>query len=111
MLRVTLMTKADDKKLLTQAREAGRRYASEQIEGEYFSDYVAQQVYAAEKDPDHHWSVRTKSDAMRAAKNTLIDLGHDISRDLSGHDALRYAKLSSTRDVSPGDLLEAFNNG
>jgi len=61
------MTKAEDKKLLAKARKAGQDYAMSQIEGDYFSDYVAQQVHEAEKDPEHHWSVTNKTEAMRAA--------------------------------------------
>lgn len=105
------MTKADDKKLITSARKSGEAYASEQLESDLFSDYIADMIFAAEKDPDNHNLVRSKSDAMHAAKNVLIDLGHDIARDLDNRDILRIAKVSAWGGVSEQDLVDAFNDG
>lgn len=105
------MTKADDAKLLRTAKVSGAAYASEQLESDLFSDYIADMIFAAEKDPDNHNLVRSKSDAMHAAKNVLIDLGHDIARDLDNRDILRIAKVSAWGGVSEQDLVDAFNDG
>lgn len=105
------MTKADDKKLLTSARKSGEAYASEQLESDHFADYIAEMIYTAEKNPDEHNVIRSKSDAMHAAKNVLVDLGHDIARGLDNRDILRIAKVSAWGDVSEQDLVDAFNDG
>lgn len=106
------MSKAEDKKILTAAKKTGEQYALGQIEGDYFSDFVAQQVYAAVKDPDTHFETLSKSGAMRAAKNILVDLGHDISRDLDTTGALKRAGVSNYRSgVSDQDLHDAFWEG
>jgi hypothetical protein len=109
------MTKADDKKLLAQAKDAGRKYITEQLDSEQFSDYVASQIYEAGKDPDAHFETKSKAGAMRAAKNMLIDLGHDISRDLDTSDALSDAGLSIStgyeKHVTNQDLRDAFWEG
>jgi hypothetical protein len=105
------MTKAGDAKLLRNAKASGAAHASEQLESDLFSDYVAEMIFTAEKDPDNHNLVRSKSDAMHAAKNVLVDLGHDIARGLDNRDILRIAKVSETRDVSEQDLVDAFNDG
>jgi hypothetical protein len=50
---------------------------------------------------------------LRAAKNTLVDLGHDISRNLDTDYALRQAGISIPRDSlrSAQDLHDAFWDG
>ena len=105
------MTKADDKKLLARVRASGAAYASEQLESDLFSDYVAEMIFTAEKDPDNHNLVRSKSDAMHAAKNVLDDFIYNTTRELNSRDILRIAKASETRDVSERDLVDAFGDG
>jgi hypothetical protein len=106
------MSKTEDRKILSAAKKAGEQYALNQIEGDYFSNFVAEQVYAAVKDPDAHFETLSKSGAMRAAKNILVDLGHDISRDLDAMHTLKSAGISNFRSgVSDRDLHDAFWEG
>jgi hypothetical protein len=106
------MSKTEDRKILSAAKKVGEEYARNQIEGDYFSDFVAQQVYDAVKDPDSHFETLSKNGAMRAAKNILIDLGHDISRDLDTMRTLKSAGVSNFRSgVSDRDLHDAFWEG
>jgi hypothetical protein len=106
------MSKAEGKRLLTSARDAGRGYATEQIESEMFQDYVASGILAAEKDPDNHTLVRSKQGALSAARNFLTDLRHDTSRNLLVADV-----IDVTHDIPPSygitenDIEDAFWEG
>ncbi len=106
------MSKAEGKKLISAAKEAGRKYAIEQIESEQYSDFLASSIYEAEQHPESHNLVRTKADAMRAARNYIVDLKHDISRNI---DVSRVARIPSyipaSYDIKAQDIRDAFWEG
>lgn len=106
------MSKAEGKRLLTAAREKGRAYAIEQVESDAYQDLVASSIYEAEKDPENHNLVRSKSEALRAARSYIVDLRHDISRNL---DVRLVAHIPSYIPASYGitesDIRDSFWEG
>jgi hypothetical protein len=67
-------------------RTRGRAYAREQLEGQYFDDWVYDQMVEAEqmrkRDPESVIPLETKSDYRRVARNMLQQLSFDTKRDL-----------------------------
>ena len=93
------------------ARQAGKAWASAQLESDPFSDYVADQIYAAEKDPENHWLVRSKKDALRAATNMLGDYIVDINRDLDMHELYDIARKAGVSHEDRDAIASAVGDG
>jgi DNA-binding MarR family transcriptional regulator len=63
------------------AKERGEQYAREQIDSDYFMDWVREQLLEASKaDPSEMLPLETKADAMVIAKNMLNQLAQDTQR-------------------------------
>ena len=72
---------------IEKANAAGVQYAEDQLEGDYFTDWVRDQLLEASRMPeDKVLPLETKSDAMVIAKKMLRQLERDTKRDLSPHD-------------------------
>jgi hypothetical protein len=80
------------KAMLAKAKKAGKDWAHEQLISPSFNDYVAEQVYEAEKKPEAHWLVRNKAQALKAAKNMLQDYRYELGRSLDLRDLVSVAK-------------------
>jgi hypothetical protein len=66
------------------AEDAGAAYASDQIGGTYFTDWVrAQLIEASRMDPEKVLPLETKADALVVARNMLKQLEWDTKRDLN----------------------------
>lgn len=69
----------------TAAEAAGEQYAYDQIAGEYYGDWVRDQLIEASKmPPDKVLPLETKADARVVAKNMLRQLEWDTKRALRG---------------------------
>jgi hypothetical protein len=68
------------------AESAGAKYASEQIESDYFADWIHSQMAEArrmrEADPSSVIPIETKADYRKLARIMLGDLESDTKRDL-----------------------------
>lgn len=74
------------KRKKNQAETAGFDYAINQIQGDYFRDWVYDQLIEASKmDPSTVLPLETKADATKIAKNMLQRLEWDTKRDVGGH--------------------------
>jgi len=89
------------------AEKAGAQYAQDQIESDYFMQWVYEQlVEASRMDPSDVLPLETKRDAEEIAHNMLRDLEHDTKRALSDYDISRLVGA----DVSREDV-KAFYEG
>lgn len=106
------MSKAEGKRLLAEAKRNGSKYGIESIESDSYADYLASSIAEAEADPENHNLVRTKSEAMRAAKDFIIDLKYDIGRnlDVSDHTSVPHY-LPPSYGISEQDIRDAFWEG
>ena len=95
------MSRREGQEALRDAKRAGAAYARDQIEGEHFSDYVVQQVYSASVDD----LPETKKQATRVAHGMLVDLYHDMERDLRVQDAVRLAGASGLFSFGSADYV------
>lgn len=86
------MAKSEGRQILAEAKKAGREYATESLEGEFFLDYVSEQIYSADIDdlPEN------KKEALRTARNFLIDLYNDSSRNMGTREILQKAGVGHT---------------
>jgi hypothetical protein len=85
------------KATLSKAKKAGKDWAHEQLISVSFQDYVAEQVYEAEKNPSAHWLVRNKTQALKAAKNMLQDYRWELGRQLDLSDLTGTAENAGVR--------------
>lgn len=71
------------------AEAAGEQYAYDQIQGDYFMDWVREQLLEASKmPPDKVLPLETKDDALVIAKNMLRQLEQDTKRGLESRDLI-----------------------
>lgn len=64
------------------AESAGAQYATDQLQSDYFMDWVRDQMLEASKaDPSEMLPLETKADAMVIAKNMLKQLAWDTQRE------------------------------
>ena len=88
------------------AESAGAQYAQEQLEGDYFMDWVHSQIAEAERmDPSKVLPLETKDDAREIARNMLQQLYWDTSRDLEPREI---ARLIGVDDTTQEDVKEFF---
>ena len=93
---------------IEKANAAGVQYAEDQLEGDYFTDWVRDQLLEASRMPeDKVLPLETKSDAMVIAKKMLRQLERDTKRDLSAHDIESLIGVSRTTP----DSIDAFFDG
>lgn len=64
-------------------KKRGERYAEDQIESDYFMQWVREQIAeAAQMDPSKVLPLETKRDAKKIARNMLQQLEWDVERDM-----------------------------
>jgi hypothetical protein len=84
------------------AERAGEQYAQDQLQSDYFADWIREQLYEAGKmDPNDVLPLETKADATVIAWNMLQQLEWDAKRDLRGRDILEL--LGPEAAARPGD--------
>jgi len=89
------MSRAEGQQILRDAKKAGKAYASTSVESEHFQNYVADQVYSADLDD----LAETKKEALRHARNMLIDLKSEMDRNLDFRDVIKEAGVGHTFDA------------
>jgi|SRR5580692_64874 hypothetical protein len=76
-----------ERKSFTDPRRIGAAYAQEQLNSDYFRNWVYEQIVDAEQmrqaDPDSVLPLETHADARKVAKNMLQQLGWDTKRELN----------------------------
>lgn len=86
------------------AKAAGAKYATDQIEGEHFTNWVYDQLVEASKmDPSETLPLETKEDARKIARNMLQQLVWDMKQQGGAQEELG---SSATRDE-----IQAFYEG
>lgn len=97
------------KKIKTEdrAEAAGEKYAYDQINGEYFMNWVQDQLVEASKMPaDKVLPLKTKADATKIAKKMLEQLEWDAKRDMHTHEI---ARLIGDENGDVADFWEGFH--
>ena len=95
---------------IEKANAAGVQYAEDQLEGDYFTDWVRDRLLEASRMPeDKVLPLKTKSDAMVIAKKMLRQLEWDTKRDLSAHDIERLIYADGTNPDAVDAFLEGFS--
>ncbi len=110
--------------VLEAAAKAGADYAHEQVNGDYFRDWVYEQVAEAERmrrqDPGSVFPSDTPDGAKRAAKNMLQQLEWDTERQMDAREILELSGASGvfgagsadwvrdTYGITQGDVTGAF---
>jgi hypothetical protein len=90
------------------AEKAGEQYAYDQIQGDYFMDWVHEQMLEASKmPPDKVLPLETKDDAMEIARRMLQQLEWDTKRDLKADEIERTLGI----DRATPDDIDAFYKG
>ena len=93
---------------IEKANAAGVQYAEDQLQGDYFMDWVREQMFEASRMPeDKVLPLETKSDAKVIAKNMLQQLEWDAKRDLRANDIESLIGVSRTTP----DVIDAFFDG
>ena len=92
------------------AESRGEQYAQDQLQGDYFMEWVREQLAeAARMPPEQVLPLETKQDAMVIARNMLRDLEQDAKRDLQ-EDAAFWSgfrkELDGSRDWLADELLQ-----
>jgi hypothetical protein len=91
------------------AEAAGAQYAQEQLESNYFMDWVREQLREASRmDPDKVLPLETQQDAMEIAKNMLQQLRWDTQRDLDGRQIARLIGVDSTSHEDVKEFFKGF---
>lgn len=87
---------------------AGSEYATDQLQSDYFMEWVRDQMLEASKaDPSEMLPLETKADARAIAKNMLNQLEHDTRRGLSGREIAEIIGVDSTSHED----VDAFYKG
>jgi hypothetical protein len=93
------------------AEAAGAQYAQEQLESNYFMDWVREQLREASRmDPDKVLPLETQQDAMEIAKNMLQQLQWDTQRDLDGRQIARLIGVDSTSHEDVKEFFKGFRD-
>jgi len=92
--------KQEGEQILVDASKAGTDYAQEQLNGDYFRDWVWEQMVEAERmrqrDPNSVIPLESPADARKVARNMLQQLEWDTKRDM---DASTVLELSGAKGV------------
>lgn len=91
------------------AEAAGAQYAQEQLQSDYFTDWVRDQILEASRmDPNDVLPLETQQDAMEIAKNMLQQLQWDTSRDLDGREIANLIGVDSTSQEDVKEFFKGF---
>lgn len=112
------MSKREGQAVLRDARRAGAAYANETLEGDWFSDFVADDVYRAPIED----LPTTKKEAERGARNVLTDVyvqiqglrsKEVIDRTGAAHLFRNFGSgyVSQTMRIDEGDVIRSFYEG
>ena len=95
--------KKKSEKAIDAAFKAGAQYIQDQVSGDYFRDWVWDQMVEAEEmrkaDPNSVIPLETKRDYNVLARNMLQQLGWDIDKDLEHHTVLSLIEDDSEESV------------
>lgn len=95
--------------VLEAAAKAGADYAHEQVNGDHFRDWVAEQVAEAERmrrqDPGSVFPSDTPDGAKRAAKNMLQQLEWDTERQMDAREILELSGASGVFGAGSADWV------
>lgn len=87
--------KSESEQAVDTAREAGAHYAQDQLSGDFFRDWVWDQLFEAEemrkRDPNSVIPLESPDDYHHLAHNMLQQLGWDIDRGLDHREAVALA--------------------
>lgn len=100
------MSKREGQKILEDAEAAGEKFVHDQVGGDYFRDWVRDQLYEASRmDPSTVLPLETKSDARTIARNMLQQLEWDTKRDLDTREILRLSGAAGVFDIGSEDWV------
>jgi hypothetical protein len=95
--------------ILEAASKAGADYASDQINGSYFRDWVWEQMVEAEEmrkcDPSSVLPLETPSDAKKLARNMLQQLEWDTKRDMEQPTVLELSGAKGVFNIGSADWV------
>ena len=101
--------KQEGEQILVDATKAGTDYAQDQIGGDYFQDWVLEQMAEGEAmrqaDPNSVIPLETPSDAKKLARNMLQQLEWDTKRDMKARDILELSGAKGVFDVGSADWV------
>jgi hypothetical protein len=93
------------------AEAAGAQYAQEQIQSDYFNNWIHEQLYEASRmDPKDVLPLETQQDAMEIAKNMLQDLQWDTERNLDGREIAKLIGVDSTSNKDVKEFFKGFRD-
>lgn len=96
----------EGQKILEDAEAAGEKFVHDQVGGDYFRDWVRDQLYEASRmDPSTVLPLETKSDARTIARNMLQQLEWDTKRDLDTREILRLSGAAGVFDIGSEDWV------
>jgi hypothetical protein len=121
------MSRKEGKQILKDAEAAGEKYVQEQLSGDYFNQWVWEQMVEADRmrkeDPSSVIPLKSKSDFRKLARNMLQQLSWDTKRELGVHDILDLsgtagvfsigseAWVQTKYGVTASDVMDAFYVG
>jgi len=101
--------KEEGQQILADAATAGTNYANDQVGGDYFRDWVWDQLVEGEemrqRDPDSVIPLETPSDAKKLARNMLQQLEWDTKRDMETHTILELSGAKGVFDSGSADWV------
>jgi len=93
------------------AKKAGDKYGSEQVNSTYFMDWVREQLAEASRmDPSTVLPLETKADAKVIAHNMLQQLEWDTKRDLAPREIASLIGVDVTEREDIKEFFEGFRN-
>jgi hypothetical protein len=99
----------EGQQILAAAEKAGTDYAREQLGGDYFRDWVWEQVVEADRmrqqDPDSVVPLETPADARKIARNMLQQLEWDTKRDMESITVLELSGAKGVFDSGSADWV------
>ena len=99
----------EGQQILEQATKAGTDYAQDQIGGDYFQDWVREQMAEGEAmrqaDPSSVIPLESPSDAKKLARNMLKQLEWDTKRDMDASVVLEMSGAKGVFDAGSADWV------
>lgn len=98
--------------LTKKAEQAGEQYAQDQLQGDYFMDWVRDQLLEASRmPPEDVLPLETQQDALVIAKNMLQQLKHDTLRDLRANEIESLIGINRAEPDDIDSFFVGFENG
>jgi hypothetical protein len=97
------MSHEEGQQILADAESAGAQYATDQIEGGYFKNWVYEQMVEAEHmrkaDPSSVIPLKTKADYRKLARNMLQQLEWDTRREMDTREILQLSGAAGVFNI------------